>query len=1401
MKKILQKIAIAFTLLFCVNFSFAQNTLDNLGYTSSDPKAEAAYSLRQLSNSYTGPLVRVTIGANKYDVWPDATGVFSLTSVISAANPSATPGTKNGTTALSTVIGSSNATINIWYDQSGSSRNNNVIQATTSNQPRIISAGVVDKQNNKPSALFTQASSQQLVGTSNTYTNFGSGHSVLAVYARSSTGTTAGLFSLSGGVTVNPFLDFWTANSTSMRFESGINPPTAGSNIQTTTQTISANTLTQSSGTGIEHRKNGGSLLTGSSAGTLTSSFSAPFIIGNHYQSHYWSGYISEILCFPTTLTSTQRQTAENNQISFFTTVACSNSTSTTNTSICSSALPYSWNGLTFTAAGSQTAHITKTGGCDSAATLNLTVKSTSSSTTNLSICSSQLPYSWNGLTFTATGSQTKTGLTNSVGCDSTATLNLTVKSITSSTTNLSICSSALPYSWNGLTFTATGSQTKTGLTNNVGCDSSATLNLTVNQTSSSTTNLSVCSNQLPYSWNGLTFTAAGSQTKTGLTNNAGCDSSATLNLTIKPNYTITASAGANGSISANGVITVCQNVNITYTITANTGYFIADVIVDGNSLGAVSSYTFNNVIANHSINASFSASCVNTSSVTNVSICATALPYSWNGLTLTAAGSETVHLSNAGGCDSAATINLTVNVATSSTTNTTICSSVLPYSWNGLTLTATGSQTVHLTNSNGCDSSATLNLIVKATTSSTTNVTICSSALPYSWNGLTLTAAGTHTAHLINDYGCDSAATINLTVNVATSSTTNVSIVANNLPYTWNNNSYNNFGTYTIHLTNAKGCDSVATLVLVSNSQITGVSITSSANASTCYGTPITFTATANATGVSNNQLVLFKWYRSGQLVNTVTAAATSNSTYTDSTLKNVDSIQCWMYATSSSINSFVNDSVFKSNVILANNVVTPGQYQFPRINFANGVLGAVLATINSENGEFEKEIPGFCYNKTSSITILDALGTGYWSVEDPNIINIKSVSTVFGQSYKNIFPTSNAGMGIAKYTVNYSNNCSIVLTIKVPSNKTPNTLPQIQIVNGINMICPGGRIDLQIADNNNGTWVGKTNNFSHQGNGVFYLAGASTVSPVAEYGYNIPAASGSAQTCYISRSISLSVPKDFNATPLATPITGPTSVCVGSNITLQNATVSTSVFKWQSIAGRATISNAGVVTGTSAGTAKLQYIANGFYDGCGRSAFYNVTVKPMPAVPTMAFAPGTSRGLVMGSNSGNPVICHNKTFTLIGTPSGGAWSTANGYMSITSGGVVTTHYPGVDGLGSVKYTHTDSNGCSNSRTANAYIALCLIFKGINANSQQSIDSRQLTIYPNPTHSIINLKIDKLIGAGTIAITDLYGKQVKQQPLSMGVNTIDVSSFAKGMYLVSIITETGKQTQKVVVE
>jgi len=70
--------------------------------------------------------------------------------------------------------------------------------------------------------------------------------------------------------------------------------------------------------------------------------------------------------------------------------------------------------------------------------------------------------------------------------------------------------------------------------------------------------------------------------------------------------YTIIASAGSHGSISPSGSITVNQDSDKSFTITPDTGYQIDDVLVDGSSVGAVSSYTFTNVTQDHTISATF---------------------------------------------------------------------------------------------------------------------------------------------------------------------------------------------------------------------------------------------------------------------------------------------------------------------------------------------------------------------------------------------------------------------------------------------------------------------------------------------------------------------------------------------------------------------------------------------------------------------------------------------------------------------------------------------------------------------------------------------------------------------------------------------------------------------------
>jgi hypothetical protein len=78
--------------------------------------------------------------------------------------------------------------------------------------------------------------------------------------------------------------------------------------------------------------------------------------------------------------------------------------------------------------------------------------------------------------------------------------------------------------------------------------------------------------------------------------------------LVYEATYTITAAADANGGITPSGMITLNTGGSQTFTITPNIGYQILSVIVDGASKGAVTTYTFTNVTANHTINAYFKA-------------------------------------------------------------------------------------------------------------------------------------------------------------------------------------------------------------------------------------------------------------------------------------------------------------------------------------------------------------------------------------------------------------------------------------------------------------------------------------------------------------------------------------------------------------------------------------------------------------------------------------------------------------------------------------------------------------------------------------------------------------------------------------------------------------------------
>ena len=474
------------------------------------------------------------------------------------------------------------------------------------------------------------------------------------------------------------------------------------------------------------------------------------------------------------------------------------NSTSTTNVSICSKQLPYFWNGNSYTSSVIYKDTIPNAAGCDSVITLNLIVKANTASTSNAIVCSNKLPYAWNGKNYSTSGIH-KDSIPNAAGCDSIMTLNLSVQQISFSTTNISICSKQLPYSWNGNIYTSAGSYNDT-LPNASGCDSTLTLNLIVKQNSFSNTIVTICNKQLPFFWNGNNYYLAGTYKDT-LPNAIGCDSILTLNLTIIGNSTSTTN------------VTICSR-QLPYFWNGNS-YNSSDIYKD----------TIPNVAGCDSIVTLILVIKSNSSSATTISICPGQLPYLWNGKTYIAGGIYYDTIVNIAVCDSIISINLVIKATTYNTENKTICPRLLPFIWNGNSYYTGGIFKITKLNSQGCDSIITLNLVVKQNTASTTNITVCPKQLPIFWNGKSYNTQGTFNDTMNNAIGCDSILTLNLNLEINTFSISSANICPSQLPYTWNGKAYSVAGTYRDTITNAAGCDSLMTLQLIVRGNSTSTS------------------------------------------------------------------------------------------------------------------------------------------------------------------------------------------------------------------------------------------------------------------------------------------------------------------------------------------------------------------------------------------------------------------------------------------------------------------------------------------------------------------------------------------------------------------------------------------------
>ena len=169
----------------------------------------------------------------------------------------------------------------------------------------------------------------------------------------------------------------------------------------------------------------------------------------------------------------------------------------------------------------------TDTLGCEENDSVFVTVLQPTTSSITESACDTYTAP--DGQTYTSTGNYTAV-IPNAEGCDSTITIDLTITNSNTGSETVTECDS---YTWNtnGQTYTQSGQYTEV-LTNQIGCDSTVTLNLTINSSSSST---QIDTGLDSYTWsvNNQTYTQSGIYTAV-IPNTSGCDSTITLDLTLQ---------------------------------------------------------------------------------------------------------------------------------------------------------------------------------------------------------------------------------------------------------------------------------------------------------------------------------------------------------------------------------------------------------------------------------------------------------------------------------------------------------------------------------------------------------------------------------------------------------------------------------------------------------------------------------------------------------------------------------------------------------------------------------------------------------------------------------------------------------------------------------------------------
>ena len=188
----------------------------------------------------------------------------------------------------------------------------------------------------------------------------------------------------------------------------------------------------------------------------------------------------------------------------------------------------YTFNGQSYTEAGTYTASLQTINGCDSTVTLNLSVTPLNNQTFNATICQGEI-YNQNGFMANESGTYTREVVEN--GCTSIWTLNLTVLPLQTETIDETICYGET-FTYNGQTYSQTGTYTTT-IENADACPTVVTINLTVLPLQTETIDETICYGET-FTYNGQTYSQTGTYTTVVEGEDGACNTEVTINLVVR---------------------------------------------------------------------------------------------------------------------------------------------------------------------------------------------------------------------------------------------------------------------------------------------------------------------------------------------------------------------------------------------------------------------------------------------------------------------------------------------------------------------------------------------------------------------------------------------------------------------------------------------------------------------------------------------------------------------------------------------------------------------------------------------------------------------------------------------------------------------------------------------------